>query len=76
MKYETTKKIDLFIIASLFRGWQATGCFISDTETIKILKVMEHTTDGIIAVIQTVKWLYDHFTYIIYKKHICVNIDR
>ena len=76
MKYETTKKIDLFIIAGLLTGWHATGCFIQDTESIKILKVMEHTTDGIIAVIQTVKWLYDHSTYIIYKMHICVNIDR
>ena len=37
---------------------------------------MEHTTDGMITVIQTIKWLYDHSTYIIYKMHICVNRDR
>ena len=37
---------------------------------------MEHNTDAIITVIQTVKWLCDHSTYIISNMHTCVNIDR
>ena len=76
MKYEKPNKITLFIIAALFRGSQAIGDFISDTGSIKILNIMEHNTDGIIKVLQTVKWIYDHSTYIIYKMHKCINIYR